>query len=119
MKMCLIWYGKSVQSRNITSVTYCYNRKAGKQTALARSRMMPMFPPRIAHPEEHELVERLVPLHEEDAGGHGAAEVLVAVVGVSAHAAPLAALGVGYLRVVRGVESGHARSGHKVTAKVR
>ena len=39
------------------------------------------------HLEEHELVERVVPLHEEDALRVGAAQVLVAVVRVPAHAA--------------------------------
>lgn len=36
--------------------------------------------------EEHELVERIVPLHEEDATRRGGAEVAVAVVRVLAHA---------------------------------
>ena len=38
------------------------------------------------HLKEHELVERVVPLHEEDALRVGAAQVLVAVVRVPTHA---------------------------------
>ena len=37
--------------------------------------------------KQHELVERVVPLHEEDALRVGAAQVLVAVVRVPTHAA--------------------------------
>ena len=50
-----------------------------------------------AHLQQHELAERVVPLHEEDAALRGAAQVLVPVVGVAAHAALGAALAVGHL----------------------
>ena len=39
------------------------------------------------HLKQHELVERVVPLHEEDALRVGAAQVLVAVIRVPTHAA--------------------------------
>ena len=37
--------------------------------------------------EEHEFVEWIVPLHQEDAAWLGAAQILVAVVGISADTA--------------------------------
>lgn len=51
----------------------------------------------FTHLEQHELVERIVPLHQKDAIEHGTTQVLVAVVGVPSHAALGAALGVRHL----------------------
>ena len=48
--------------------------------------------------EQHELVERFVPLHQEDTRGRDATQVLVAVVRIPAHAAARAAAGLRHLR---------------------
>ena len=48
--------------------------------------------------EKHELVERVVPLHQEDTPGQGSTQILVAVVRISAHTTLGAALRVRHLR---------------------
>ena len=47
--------------------------------------------------EEHELVERIVPLHQEDSARQGSAQIFVSVVRVAAHAALGAAFRLGHL----------------------
>jgi hypothetical protein len=69
----------------------------------------------LTHLEEHELVERIIPLHEVEVGGGGPAEVLVAVVGVTCHAAAQRALRVRYLRglkrgLMRGIKSNEPKA---------
>ena len=52
---------------------------------------------RWPHLQQQKLVERVVPLHQEDARRHCAAQVLVAVEWVAPHTAALTAFGVGHL----------------------
>ena len=47
--------------------------------------------------EKHELVERIVPLHEEDSPWQGSTEIFVPVVRIPAHTTLCTALGVRHL----------------------
>jgi len=48
--------------------------------------------------EQHELVERVIPLHQEDVGWHRSTEVHVIVIRVGYNAAAIAAFRVCHLR---------------------
>lgn len=63
-----------------------------RRTAAARRRRRP-----IALFQQHKLVQRIVPLHQENARGQRAAQVLVAVVRIPRNATLCTALGVGHL----------------------